>query len=56
MLQQTEALIISHFLREPNSIIVLLFICIDIGLRVNACIVNKTHATENGTAIQCSQN
>ena len=25
---QTEALIIPHFLREPNSIIVLLFICI----------------------------
>ncbi len=38
---QTEALIISHILREPNSIIVLLFICIYIGLRVNACIVNK---------------
>ena len=29
-------------LREPNSIIVLLFVCIYIGLRVNACIVNKT--------------
>ena len=25
---QTEALIIPHILREPNSIIVLLFICI----------------------------
>ena len=36
---QTEALIIPHILREPNSIIVLLFICIYIGLRVNACIV-----------------
>ncbi len=38
---QTEALIIPHILRELNSIIVLLFICIYIGLRVNACIVNK---------------
>ena len=35
------------FLREPNSIIVLLFICIYIGLRVNAYIVNKnTQATK----------
>ncbi len=39
---QTEALIIPHILRELNSIIVLLFICIYIGLRVNACIVNKS--------------
>ncbi len=44
---QTETLIISHILREPNSIIVLLFICIYIGLMVNACIVNKnTQATK----------
>ncbi len=39
MRNQTEALIIPHILREPNSIIVLLFICIYIGLRVNACTV-----------------
>ncbi len=40
-------LIIPHILREPNSIIVLFFICIYIGLRVNACIVNKnTQATK----------
>ena len=44
---QTEALIIPHILRELNSIIVLLFSCIYIGLRVNACIVNKsTQATK----------
>ena len=46
---QTEALIISHILREPNLIIVLLFICIisDLHTRVNACIVNKnTQATK----------
>ena len=44
---QTEALIIPHILREPNSIIVLLFICIYIELRVNACIVHKnTQATK----------
>ncbi len=52
MLSQTEALIIPHILhilREPNLINVLLFICIYIyiGLRVNACIVNKnTQATK----------
>ena len=34
-------IIIPHILREPNSIFVLLFICIYIGLWVNACIVNK---------------
>ncbi len=44
---QTKALKIPHILREPNSIIVLLFICIYIELRVNACIVNKnTQATK----------
>ena len=44
---QTEVLIIPHILREPNSIIVLLFIYIYIGLRVNAYIVNKnTQATK----------
>ncbi len=31
---QTEALIFPHILRELNSVIVLLFICIYIGLRV----------------------
>ncbi len=46
-LTQTEVLIIPHILQEPNPIIVLLFICIFIGLRVNACIVNKnTQATK----------
>ena len=43
---QTEALIIPDILREPNSIIVLLFICIYIGLGVNACTVNKSLSFE----------
>jgi hypothetical protein len=33
--------IIPHILREPNSIIVLLFICMYIRHRVNACIVKQ---------------
>jgi hypothetical protein len=42
VLTQTSAVIIQHILPKPNSIIVLLFICIFIGLtRVNACIINK---------------
>ena len=43
---QTEALIIPHIQREPNSIIALLFICIYIGLRVNACTVNNNLSFE----------
>ena len=49
---KTKALIISHV---PNSIIVLLFICIYIGLRINACLVNKMQATVNGTTILVRQ-
>ena len=43
---QIEALIIPDILREPNSIIVLLFIYIYIGLRVNACTVNENLSFE----------
>ena len=53
MLSQTEALIIPHFLREPNSIIVLLFFenIQKFKLSLNACFVSKkTQAANNGTA------
>ena len=35
-----QRFVLSHILREPNSIIVLLFICKYVRLRVNACIVH----------------
>ena len=41
---QTKSLIISHILEEPNSIFVLLFICIYIKLRINTYLANKTQA------------
>ena len=58
MLSQTEALIIPHILREPNSIIVLLFFenIQKFKLSLNACFVSKkTQAANNGTAWNCSE-
>ena len=56
MLSQTEALIIPHILREPNSIIVLLFFEIFYKLSVNASFVSKkTQVANNGTALNCSK-
>ena len=44
---QTEALIVPHILREPNSTIVLLLFFENI---LNACFVSKkTRAANNGT-------
>ena len=48
-----KELVVSHILREPNSIIVLFFICIYMGLRVNACIVNKTIPSRKQFSISC---
>ena len=53
MLSQTEALIIPHILREPNSIIVLLFFenIQKFKLSLNAWFVSKkTQSAYNGTA------
>ena len=43
--------IVPHILREANSVTVLFFLCIHIGLRINACLANKTQSTEEAICI-----